>query len=340
MNDEKRYFDSRYIIDGVEMQLTPSQLLGGSGGEDSLEAGLIVDETLDPLIRAFDFAPSEIFRYLSQLRSCRDFSIEPSLSGPLSQAVLLADIIDAMWTEGPFKLENLVVEPHWKWRDEGVGSMAAFYRSVEAVAQTADDLMLRCRNQSVQEGAPSLHFGIPGRGERLLGERFIEKEDSWIIYVPFSTAAFRLGGSTLSHALSAKGGSAPVFEDPDYFIDCCELVREFAEDGVALAAKTVFRGGLLASLDEMCQGGIDVEADISDLVKAYPSCKQVEILFGEVPGALIQISDDDFDYLDAEFILQDVMYFPLGHASKGSGEVSVRYSADSTISGILSALVR
>ena len=61
------------------------------------------------------------------------------------------------------------------------------------------------------------------------------------------------------------------------------------------------------------------------------------MLFGEVPGALIEIKDIDFDYVDAEMLLQDVAYYPIGHpAEKGLWVVVARTSG---VSGILRALL-
>ena len=47
----------------------------------------------------------------------------------------------------------------------------------------------------------------------------------------------------------------------------------------------------------------------------------MRVLFSEVPGVMIQIADIDYDYIDAELILQDVVYFPIGHPSASHGGV-------------------
>ena len=39
------------------------------------------------------------------------------------------------------------------------------------------------------------------------------------------------------------------------------------------------------------------------------------MLFGEVPGVLIQIGNNDYDYLDSQLILQDIAYYPVGRPS-------------------------
>ena len=53
---------------------------------------------------------------------------------------------------------------------------------------------------------------------------------------------------------------------------------------------------------------------------------------------ILQIADIDYDYVDAEFLLQDIAYFPLGHPAVGTPGVSV-LSGGSGITGILESLM-
>ena len=123
--------------------------------------------------------------------------------------------------------------------------------------------------------------------------------------------------------------------DPDYFIDCFEVVRELVEDGIVLSGATVGDGGLMTALGNLC-GEMGIAADVSGLMKAYGEDDLVRILFSEVPGALIEIRDYDFDYIDAELLLQDVAYYPLGRPDR-RGRIMV--SDTGGISGILGSLL-
>ena len=49
----------------------------------------------------------------------------------------------------------------------------------------------------------------------------------------------------------------------------------------------------------------------------------MRVLFAEVPGVVIQIADIDYDYVDAELILQDIVYFPIGHPVAGKTGVNI-----------------
>ena len=96
----------------------------------------------------------------------------------------------------------------------------------------------------------------------------------------------------------------------------------------------------MCALDSMTGADVGMDVSLSDLKRAYNSSDMVRILFSEVPGAVIQVKDSDFDYIDAEFLLQDVMYFPLGHPVSGKKGVKVSLSEKSAISQILDSLVR
>lgn len=73
-------------------------------------------------------------------------------------------------------------------------------------------------------------------------------------------------------------------------------------------------------------------------MSAYGEDKKLRILFSEIPGAIIQIKDSDYDYVDAEFLLQDIAYYPMGHPATGTGEVNVK-AGGSGIANILQSLL-
>ncbi len=198
------------------------------------------------------------------------------------------------------------------------------------------------------QGAPEAHPSVPdyeipfrtqnpviGR-KRICDSHISRNRGAWLIYIPFDTCGFRLGGSLLSEVSGICGGKAPDISDPDYFIDCYEVVREFAEDGVITAGVTVGPGGLAAALNGFTTTFCGIDADISGIMRSYEGTDAAGVLFGETPGVLIEIRDADFDYVDAELLLQDVAYFPVGHP----GRSGLRISQDGCgIPGILQSLL-
>ncbi len=163
-------------------------------------------------------------------------------------------------------------------------------------------------------------------------------ETSWVVYLPFDTCQYRLGGSKLSRVTGKPAVPGPEIGDADYFIDCYEVIREMVEDGIIVAGRTVSEGGLLPSLRKFIGQEAGMNADISGIMSAYEEKEIVPVLFGEVPGALIEIADADYDYVDAEFLLQDIAYYPLGKISRKKKSITV-ISGESGIAGILQSLM-
>ncbi|MBQ0078235.1 MAG: hypothetical protein KBS55_06395 [Bacteroidales bacterium] len=353
--------NSRYIIDGVQCELTPSDVLGGGAGkslpgsplggeERKPQSGIsqecessIIDETIDPSAGGAVFSVSKTKEYISLLKEFGKASYPLAFSAQHTRAAIAAALVDACWLDGAFLLENLKVDARWQWQEGPVGTQTAFYRSVEAAADYLDSLDLRIDSYSLAEGEPQLKVAASPEdisAIRHLPDRIVPDASSWIIYIPFDTSDYRLGGSLLAAASgNACGGTAPSVDDPDYLMDCFEVVRELSQDGILLSARTVLEGGLATALDAYAAAcGADV--NVSDLPAALESDDLVRLLFAEVPGALIQIADDDFDYVDAELLLQDVMYFPLGHPAPGKPGLRIATDKRKGIEGILASLMR
>jgi len=358
---------SGYIIDGKSMEVTPAEMISSAGGKIQPPAG-----TLEPIVdESFDTAPSKVIldawkidMYLEKVLERRG---SKTISNPYSaiQTRLKAasKLIDMLWQKGHFRLGDIELSPSWKWNPAPVGAMAGFYRSVESLCDWTDGLGLRLKGWSYSEGEENqlvfkasvneeeasddeeqIFDELPFRTSRpelsrsrACPDHLVGREDSWIIYIPFDTCSFRLGGSRLYEVLEEKGGKSPDASDPDYFIDCYEVVRELVEDGIVLSGATVGDGGLMATL-----AGMTVSkgtcAEIGGIMKSYGETDKVRILFAEVPGVVIEIRDSDYDYVDAELVLQDVAYYPLGHTSGRPG-LRVSASASSGIAGILQSLL-
>ena len=84
-------------------------------------------------------------------------------------------------------------------------------------------------------------------------------------------------------------------------------------------------------------GTTGADVSIQDISKAYGEENPVRVLFGEVPGVIVQIADIDYDYVDAELILQDVVYYPIGHPAPG--KPGVRLTGKVEIPQILESLL-
>lgn len=369
MKEKTSALYSEYIIDGAAQELTPAAMLDDSLSGSSCAGARegyapVVDETLDPKIACESYDSWKIPDYLQCVTSFGGRSFPVVYSAQYTRIVIARALLDALWLDGHFRLGDLQVRTSWKWDTERLGHMAAFYASAQAAGEYSDSLGIGIESYSFEEAAScsfeagasllnssdeddDLLTGMPFRTENaVMGECrrhpsvFVDDPDSWVAYVPLETCKFRLGGSMLSQATRNEGGAAPELDDPDYFMDCYEVLREMVEDDIILAGETVGDGGIMAALRRMSGGRTGVKVNARELMAAYQEADMVRMLFAEVPGVIIQIRDNDFDYVDAEFTLQDVTFFPLGHPTPGKRDIRVDNSDKSGIQTILESLIR
>lgn len=358
---------STYVIDGLKQDQSPGVLLDSVSVEpySSHEAigESIVDESADIKLKAYEYDDAAIYDYLARLaHSPAELSLP--YAGVQTRCAIASALIDALWLKGHFRLGNIRLSAHWAWNDDAVGSMAAFYDSAKEAAEYIDALgiSLLTYELSMEKDSLGVRFDAsvdsddeadaqnyfatePFRVDAayMLGEPALPNQlqldpKSWLVYIPFDTGEYRIGASKFAQVMGL-GGAALTVRDADYFMDCYEVVREFVEDGVLLAAHSVGEAGLLAAVDAMCTDNVGIQINVSDLLAAAQCKSTVRALFAELPGVLVQIKDCEFDYLDAELLLQDVAYYPLGHPKQCSSRVSVDNSAKTGIQSIIETLM-
>jgi len=358
------------------MDATPGAMLAAASGENVTEqSGFepILDEIVDPAPTGVGPSPSKVSKYIKVLSETPRKETPCTHISSFTKARVAQSLINALWQSGHFKLEDLSLSAAWKWNDGFVGRMAAFYESVRSACEYMDSLGIRLNDWTQTEGRqcqmtfkallanhPEMSetedfpeedagdvtfkdhiFGTENpimRRRRKCPEKATGSKNDWIIYIPFDTCDFRLGGSLLSEATDIPCGSSPDIGDADYFMDCFEVVRELVEDGVVTAGVTVGDGGIANALSTMMKDR-GIRAELSGIMRAYAENDILRILFSEVPGAIIEISDEDYDYVDAELLLQDVAFYPLGHPSDTIKGVKVSVSDMSDITGILQSLL-
>ena len=174
--------------------------------------------------------------------------------------------------------------------------------------------------------------------ERACPDKTDSKGGSRLIYIPFDTCPHRLGGSLLEQSTGPLNDRSPEIQDPDYFIDCYEVVRELVEDNVVMAGITVGDGGLMTAAGKLC-GHSGATLDLAGVMSSYMENDAVKILFAEIPGILIQIHDSDYDYVDGQLLLQDIAYYPVGRPGRKDGRIMVSGNMRSDVASILASLM-
>ena len=368
MKEKESALYSHYIIDGIRCDMTPAELLDecmqdSEGLHELPEFDDIIDEPTETPLSVFEPDSAMHEKYLEQTLEASTAEREFMMLYPehFTRMQIAKALLGRLWSEGHFKLGDLRIWAQWEWNTRHLGNMAAFYHSVIAASDYIYGLGSSLEDYLFIEGdensTAKFYAWLPENDEenifktspyesthpwisesRKCPGQLVCDPDSWIIYIPFDTCRFKLGGSLLAQANKDNGGKAPDISDPDYFIDCYEVVRELTEDGIIMSGATVADGGLMTAAARMCDVcGCDL--DISGLASSYGETDTTKLLFGEVPGALIQVSNDNYDYVDSQLILQDVAYYPIGHPTDRHTTVKIKKSAESGVAGILASLL-
>ena len=331
----------------------------------------IIDESTDPPVSTFTYDRSRNEEYAVMTAEAasggRDFAM--LYPDHFTRLHIAEALTSRLWSKGHFRLGDLRLWVQWDWNTEPTGSMASFYASVSAASDYAyssgvpmsDYLFIEGEGSNSakffawlpeteiteeEENHESILFKSspfesrhPWIGdERNCPATLADDPDSWIIYIPFDTCPFKLGGSLFAQINGHNGGPAPQITDADYFIDCYEVVRELVEDGIVSAGISIGNGGLATAAIRFCEG-MGAILDISGVMSSYGEDDSTRILFGEIPGVLVQIRDNDYDYFDSQMILQDIAYYPLGHPSSALNGVRFGEKGRSSVAGILASLL-
>lgn len=369
-SDKDTSFHAHFVIDGVRHDATPDELLQECMASEAFASSEaipdIVDESIDPPPSSLNLEDGRDEDHLRQIGTWLAGHKRPfNLLYPEHQTkmAIACALIDRIWQNGHFRLGDLKIDLRWDWDWERkpIGSMAAFYSSVQSASGYIYDLGLEIAGyRTRQSEVPGLtattsttsnrenEHGLPApyssrnpwtEDVRKVPECIQEfMSDIWLIFIPFDTCSFKLGGSLLAEAYGRSGGAAPSITDPDYFIDCYEVVRELVEDGIILAGCTVGEGGVLNAVSG-CAHSVGIDLDMKGMLSSYQTDSLTRMLFGEVPGVLIMIRDRDFDYIDSQFLLQDVAYYPIGTLSETHRGVSLMSEPKSGLADILASLM-
>ena len=155
---------SNYIIDGVQMPLSPARMLRECSIEPPLEPdgdpGTLADEQLDLRPDNYIFDESAIEEYALMLDGKRVLPL--SFAGPYTASKVAQALLDAIWMSGHFRLGDLTLKADWKWNDREIGHAAAFYHSVESACAYIDALGLKLDRYTLCSGQPAGAAKLPG----------------------------------------------------------------------------------------------------------------------------------------------------------------------------------
>ena len=377
MTEKESALYSQYIIDGIRCDATPAELLDECIREGDIRnpapSGFqdIIDESTDPPVTSFVYDSSNDNKYLEDCLEnlVHDRPFRLLYPGAFTRQRIAKALIDRIWNEGHFNLSDLNLWAKWTWNTRPLGNMAAFYLSAESASAYIFDLGVRLNDyifeETDEESHLHLYAWLPEKEEnvsetdcedihlkdspfqscdtwisenRKCPSEMVPEPSDWLVYIPFDTCSYRIGGSLLAQTQGHNGGVGLHIQDPYYFIDCYEVVRELVEDGIVVAGATVSDGGLATATASMCRG-CGTSIDLNGLMSSYQETDRTKLLFGEIPGVILQIRDVDYDYLDSQLLLQDIAYYPIGHPDPEKSGVSFKEGRRSGVAVILASLL-
>lgn len=350
MKDNASPLFSQYILDGVQMTETPFSALydclDGNGSVQIPDGPFddIVDEYMDKEPRTTQYNDRYIGGYVSEIlhTAFNKKAIDMEYPAMWTISAINAILLDALFRAGHFILQDLLLMARWDWNTAPAGSMAAFYESTVTAGHYLFDLGVKLDRYFVEQTKKDSTLEVTLRSRissrRACPDTMNQEGSSWLVYIPFAVNRRHLGGSAL--AAVAGGGNGPGMDlsDADYFIDCYEVVRELVEDGIITAGVPVGRGGLITAAEKF-KGRKGFALETSGIVSSTGEADIMKILFAEVPGVLVQIRNDDYDYLDSQMLLQEIMYFPVGKPDLTATEISVSNNNRMGIGSILESLL-
>ncbi|MCH3995256.1 MAG: phosphoribosylformylglycinamidine synthase [Prevotella sp.] len=132
----------------------------------------------------------------------------------------------------------------------------------------------------------------------------VNDKNSSLYHIDFSFDEQRLGGSAFAQSLNKIGDDVPSVKNPDYFVDCFNVIQELVHRGWIMSGHDISAGGLITTLLEMTfanpNGGMHIN------LYDFAGSDIIKNLFAENPGVIIQVSDEHKhelkEFLDEEGI--------------------------------------
>lgn len=260
--------------------------------------------------------------------------IDPAKGSVLAIAEALTNLVWSPLVQG---LQGVSLSANWMWPARNAGENARLYSAVKAAGEFASALGI---NIPTGKDSLSMTQKYPD-GKKILAPGTViistvaevsdirktvkpalkSNENSEIIYVPFTTTGFELGGSSFAQILAAIGNTPPDVSEAGYFKMAFEAIQHLVSEGLILAGHDVSAGGLITTLLEMnfpsTTGGLSV--DLSGL----GDDDLIRILFSERPAVVIQAKKED--KIVSKLIAAGIDAYSIGHCIS-ERKVSVRFS--------------
>ena len=255
--------------------------------------------------------------------------IDPAAGSRLAIAKALTNLVWAPLTHG---LKGVSLSANWMWPCKNAGEDARLYTAVKAVSDFAIALEINIptgkdslsMTQKYPDGKVVYSPGtviISAVGEvsdvkQVVSPNLVPVEDSVLVYIPFTTSGFELGGSSFAQTLNQLGDKTPDVTDANYFSAVFESLQDLIRQGSILAGHDVAAGGLITTLLEMTfpSENIGLDLNLDELMPADSDL--IRVLFSEKPGVVVQMKRSEIvqnsTFVNQYSIFKDLNAITLG----------------------------
>jgi phosphoribosylformylglycinamidine synthase len=216
-------------------------------------------------------------------------------------------LTNIIWAPLKGGLHAVSLSANWMWPAKNKGEDARLYQAVEAASDFACELGI-----NIPTGKDSLSMTqkypngdivySPGTIivsavaevediQKIISPTLQHKQDSKIVYVDFSSDAFKLGGSSYAQTQNTLGNETPTITNSDYFKKVFACIQCLIREEKILAGHDISAGGMITALLEMtfADNRLGLDVDLSALEEQNIRT----ILFAENAGVLLQIENTD-----------------------------------------------
>lgn len=152
------------------------------------------------------------------------------------------------------------------------------------------------------------NYGIIGNE---CNNKIVNDCESTIYYVDLSSCPLMLGESVFYLSNDVDSNDVPSIKNNEYLRSTAKLVNDLTDKGMLMALDTVKPGGLLTSLLRMLFDANGIGINMYTLgFKVYGETDIFKILFNENQALIVQVLDDNKEFVENVFDRNKVKYFP------------------------------
>ncbi|MGB0403837.1 MAG: phosphoribosylformylglycinamidine synthase [Salibacteraceae bacterium] len=242
-----------------------------------------------------------------------------------SQASIAEALTNLIWAPIQDGIKGISLSANWMWPAKQEGENSRLYDAVKGISDFACELGL-----NVPTGKDSLSMTqkykdevvyAPGTviisavGEVSDLKKVIEPvlqndTNSTLIYVDFSGDDFKLAGSSFAQVINRLGTSAPKIIDSNQFVASFDAIQKLISEGKILSGHDISAGGMITALLEMNFSNNETGLNID--LSPISNENDIEVLFSEKAGILIQVTNSNLEDVQSELIESGSSFLEIG----------------------------